>query len=535
MTDKTMYRRIWLWFIGILGALVFLLVSPKVAQAAAKDAETVPTLEKKIMAASTKTILYQKGKGKSAYSPSWKKAKKLPLTAAEISIRKKGWYSLLVKTQNGKRKVVSVYFQAKTYAIPCNTSVKQKAGYYYVVPKSDKTRVAEVQNASLSKKAKVSAGPRGDSACRIWKLEPAGGSKFRLKNINSGLYLSDTATGSKEGNAVQKAYSAKNEAQIFRAYSAGGTYTYLRCLGTKKYLHMDENRLVFASRKANKTWKFKLEETTCPDSLVTISGGTYPSAIQEGAAFVLKGTVNSRYTMKTLTVRVLDSTGNAVLAKSVKPNSCTYNIKNIDAAITFGKLPAGQYTYWFAVTDTTGKETVWVNQVFSVIAPMTTMGPKGNASSQTLSYNSNLIQAIGHQSTGDALEKKACASYALAYCNAVLYGSAPSPRSYWISSTNVDCVWSKGGYTCSSTGYGSELAVLQAAYTQIMAGNPCILNVTGSTTDQHWLCVIGYKSVSTVQTLKADNFIAIDPWDGAVITVSDKYKVKNTYRLAIKN
>lgn len=535
MTDKTMYRRIRLWLIGFLGALAFLSASPKIGQAAAKDAGSVALVEKKIMAASTKTILYQKGKGKSAYAASWKKAKKLPLTAAELAIRKKGWYSLLVKKKNGRRKVSSVYFQAKTYAIPCNTSVKQKEGYYYVVPKSNKAQAVEVQDASLSKKARASVGLRGDSACRVWKLEAAGGGKFRLKNVNSGLYLSDTAGGSREGNAVQTAYSAKNKAQIFKALSGGGSYIYLRCVGTKKYLHVNGDQLEFIDRGANKVWKFKFEATACPDSLVTISGGTYPSAIQEGAAFVLGGIVNSRYTMKSLTVQVLDGTGKAVLAKTVKPNSCTYNIKKVDAAITFGKLPAGMYTYCIAITDTTGKETLWVNQSFSVIAQTSTLGPNGTAGNQTLTYNSNLIQAIGHQSSGDALEKKACSSYALAYCNAILYGSAPSPRSYWSSNTNVNCVWSKGGYTCSSSGYGSESAVLQAAYIQIVAGNPCILNVTGSTTDQHWLCVIGYKNVETMQTLTTDNFIAIDPWDGAVITVSDKYKVKNTYRLATKS
>lgn len=534
MTNKTMYRRIRLELIVFLGVLAILSTSPKIGQAAAKDAKSVAILEKKILAASTKTILYQKGKGKSAYSASWEKAKKLPLTAAEIPIRKKGWYSLLVKTQNGKRKVTSVYFRAKTYAIPCNTSVRQKAGYYYIVPKSNREQVMEVEDASLLKKANASVGLRRDAACGIWKLESAGGRKFRLKNINSGLYLSDTIGGSGEGNAIQTTYSTKKKAQIFKACSAGGTYTYLRCLGTKNFLHVNGGHLEFVSRRANKAWKFKFEAANCPASLVTISGGTYPSAIQEGASFVLKGRVNSRYTMKALSVRILDSTGKAVLAKSVKPNSCTYNIKAIDAAITFGKLPAGKYTYCLAVTDTTGKETVWVNQSFSVIAQVTTMGPQGNAGSRTLSYNSNLIQAIGHQSTGDTLEKKACASYALAYCNAILYGSAPSPRSYWSSSTDVNCVWSKGGYTCSSSGYGSELAVLQAAYAQIVAGNPCILHVTGST-EQHWLCVIGYKGVGTVQTLTADNFIAIDPWDGAVITVSGKYKVKNTYRLAIKS
>lgn len=148
-----------------------------------------------------------------------------------------------------------------------------------------------------------------------------------------------------------------------------------------------------------------------------------------------------------------------------------------------------------------------------------------------MTYDSSLISRIGHQSTGTALEKKACASYALAYCNAILSGTTPSPHSYWSSATNVDCVWSKGGYTTKA--YASEQAVLQAAAAQIEAGKPCILHVTGNT-EQHWLTVIGYKKNNS-STFTASHLIAIDPWDGKVITVSDKYKVKSTYRLGIKS
>ena len=79
----------------------------------------------------------------------------------------------------------------------------------------------------------------------------------------------------------------------------------------------------------------------------------------------------------------------------------------------------------------------------------------------------------------------------------------------------------------------TELAVLQRAYKEILAGRPSILHVTGNT-EQHWLCIIGYKNVSSLQKLTASNFLAIDPWNGNVITVSSKYKIKNTYRLATK-
>ena len=532
MFDRN-YRRICGWLIGV-GIVGMLGVCPKAGYAATTDSNSVATLERYMMASSTKKIQYKKGKTKSVVSSKWKKAKNLSRTASSLIIRKRGWYSVLVTKNTGKKTVISIYLNKKNDEITCNTSVRQQEGYYAIVPKSNQTQAMEVQNSSLSKGGNISVWTRGDSACRSWKLEAAGGNNFRLKNVNSGLYLSDTVSGAKEGNAMQVALAEKDKAQIIRAYSAGSGYVYLKCTGTKKYLHVNRNNVEFAPRKKAKAWKFKLVNMKCPGSLVWIEGGKYPSALQEGSSFTLAGMMSSRYTMKKVIVSVVDESGNAKLSYSANPNRCFYDLKGADPKIIFGKLPVGQYFYRIAVKDATGKTLVWVNQPFSVVGNPTVMAPVGSASNLTLPYNPSLIQSVGHQSTGSALEKKACASYALAYCNAILNASAPSPHNYWSSSTDVNCVWSKGGYTCSSTGYGSELAVLQAAYTQILAGKPCILHVTGNT-EQHWLCVIGYKNVTSLKSLTAANFVAIDPWDGNVITVSAKYKVKNTYRLATKS
>ncbi len=531
--NERMYRKI------IMGALIVCALGaaalcPPKSRAAARDAKSVSVLEKSMLAASTKSIAYRKGKVKSTSYRVWKKAEKIPLTKSKMTIKKKGWYSLLVTTNKGKRKIKHVYFKKKTYAIPANTAIKQKSGYYFIVPKKNKAQAAEVQNASLQKGGNVSVWTRGDSACRSWKLVSVGGKKFRLQNVNSGMYLAEKESGAQKGNAVQTAYAAKNKAQIFEACDAGSGYVYLRCRASKQYLHVEGNNLQFSGRRAAKAWKFKMEASACPKSLVTISGGSYPSALQEGASFTLMGFVNSRYTIKAFTVQIVNSAGKIVLTKSVNPNSCFYDIKNIDAAITFGKLAAGKYFYRIAVRDSTGREAVWVNRPFTVAEHMTTINPIGTASNRMLSYNTNLIAAVGHQSAGNSLEKKACASYALAYCNAILYNSAPAPQTYWAGSSNVNCVWSKGGYRCPASGYGSETAVLQEAYRQILAGKPCILHVTGNT-EQHWLCIIGYKNVTSLSQITAANLMAIDPWDGAVITVSSKYKVKSTYRLGVKN
>lgn len=516
-----------------LGLVLGIFLVPVHSYGATKDTVCIQKIEKAVLASTTKKIQYRAGKISSKKSQLWKKSKTLSLSAAKLKITKKGWYTFRVTTTKGQYKIFNAKLNKKTYAITVNTVVSQKAGYYYLVPKSNTAQAVEVQNASLSAGGNVSVWLRGSAACRVWKLESAGGKRFRLKNVNSGLYLGSAGFEKRTyGEAqnlfsmVQKAYQAKDTDLMYKSLSAGGNYVYIKNEKTKQFLHTEGNNVVSCSRKNNKAWKYKLVPAVMPASkAVADSSTTYPTSLLYGSAFSLKGKVTSCYTMRSLTAEVDNSEGKAVLQVTVKPDSCTYDLSGIDAAITFGKLTAGNYRYRITAKDVQGKTLTVLNRSFVVYIP-------SGAVAKTLFYNSALIDRIGHQSTGTELEKKACASYALAYCNAILKGTTPSPHSYWSGTANVDCVWSKGGYVTSS--YGSEQAVLQAAYGQIVAGRPCILHVTGNTS-QHWVTIVGYKNVTSSGSLTAANFTAIDPWDGTVITVSNKYRVKSTYRLAYFN
>ena len=501
-----------------------LVMSSVSSHAMEKDAASISTLEKKMLSPSTKKIQYRKGKIRSVASSKWKKAKKISRTADSLAIKRKGWYTLCITTKSGKKKLTELYFYKKNYEITVNKRIRLPEGCYYIVPCVKKEYAVEVQNGSLAAGGNISIWTKGDSACRVWKMESAGGSKFRLKNINSGLYLT---CRKKQGNyqAVQKKYSEKSGTQIFSLYDAGAGYTYIKCNGTKQFLHVNGNNLDFSGRKRQRAWKYKWEKTETPVSAAMVAGATYPTSLNAGSSFTLKGVVTSRYTMTALAAVVYDQAGKAVLQKRIFPNSCSADLKQIDAAITFGKLPVGNYTYKVVARDAAGKDIPVINRAFTV-------GVVSLLGGNTLSYDSSLIERIGHQSDGTPLEKKACASYALAYCNAILTGATPSPHTYWSSETNVDCVWSKGGYTTLS--YASEQAVLQAAYAQLASGKPSILHVTGSTA-QHWITIVGCKKAMLMANLSASDFIAIDPWDGKVITVSDKYKVKTTYRLGVKS
>ena len=494
-------------------------------RAAVKDTDYIVQIEKKMLSASTVKIQYRRGKIKQVKNSRWVGAVSLPLSAKNWNVSQKGWYTLRIKTTKNKYKLLQVKLKKKTYTFSCNNALKQKKGYYYIVPKGMAAKGLVVSQSATQNGANISVENRWDISSFVWQLESAGGRKFRLKNVNSGLYMGNGESGN-PANMIQKMADTKDKAMVFQAMKADGNYLYLKNTGSKDYLHVEGNNADSGKRQNNKAWKFKLVATKKPGSGASADGSTtYPVSIQYGKSFSLKGIVNSRYVIKSLTGKIVNDSGATVLEKTVKPQKNRYDLSGIDAAITFGKLSAGSYYYRVSITDSLGTVLTVVDRKFVVYIP-------GGTISRTLLYNKNLIDTIGHQSTGTALEKKACASYALAYCNAILHGTTPSPHDYWLSSTSVDCVWSKGGYTTQV--YGSELQVLQAAYGQLVAGKPCILHVTGNTS-QHWVTIVGYQNVTSTSALTAANFVAIDPWDGAVITVGNKYRVKDTYRLGYSN
>lgn len=498
----------------------------------AKDAQSISVLEKNMLAPATVNIQYRAGRIKTVSYRKWYRAKKIAKTAKTLKIRKKGWYTLLVTTKKGKRTLLYVYFYETTYKIPGNNTVKLTSSWCYLEPKANTGKSISVKKTSLAEGAGVTLAKQGKKANPVWKVVPDGKKVFRLQNANSKLYL---GMGKDGQTIVQTAYNKKDKGQLFKVYEAGNYY-YIRCEKNKKYIEWDGSKVQYSKRKPKKAWQWKLVEAKQPASGAYITDGIYPKAIQEGAAFSLGGKIHSYYTIKTMRVSVVNGKGQEVLVRQISPRTVSYDIKKVDAFIKFGTLAAGNYFYQIVIKDVNGASITAVRQLFTVAVRTPNISSTTNlGKTKTISYNSSLIAAVGHQSIGTSLEKKACASFALAYCNAILNGSAPSPHFYWLSDKDVSCVWSKGGYRCSSTGYGSLNAVLQEAYRQLALGQPCILNVKSTSSSEHWVCLVGYKNVTNLNALTADNFLAIDPWNGQMITVSATYSVKNTYRLGIKN
>lgn len=98
-------------------------------------------------------------------------------------------------------------------------------------------------------------------------------------------------------------------------------------------------------------------ETKAADS-ISVSNATYPEWIKKGSVFILRGTVKSDSNITELTASICDGHGNAMYSKTVKPNSKTYDLKGIDAAMRFDKLSANPYTYRVVAKNSSGTHTV---------------------------------------------------------------------------------------------------------------------------------------------------------------------------------
>ena len=182
-----------------------------------------------------------------------------------------------------------------------------------------------------------------------------------LKSVTVGVYDSNNklVTG-KTVTPNAKTYNVRNlDAYVSFGDLKAGTYYYK----------------VIASNAANTNvavvnQKFTVSDgsTTTTDKLSMTGGVTIPN-IKVGNVVSIRGTVTSASSnLKSVTVGVYDSNNKLVTGKTVAPNAKTYNIRNLDAYVSFGDLSVGTYSYKVIATNATHTNYAVVNQKFTVSA-----------------------------------------------------------------------------------------------------------------------------------------------------------------------
>ena len=116
--------------------------------------------------------------------------------------------------------------------------------------------------------------------------------------------------------------------------------------------------------------------TTTTDKLSITGGVTIPN-IKVGNVVSIRGTVTSASSnLKSVTVGVYDSNNKLVTGRTVAPNAKTYNVRNLDAYVSFGDLKAGTYYYKVIASNAANTNVAVVNQKFTVSDGSTTTTDK---------------------------------------------------------------------------------------------------------------------------------------------------------------
>ena len=182
------------------------------------------------------------------------------------------------------------------------------------------------------------------------------GSTLRLSTDGSSVKLAKPSAGAEQLWTLEKSQSG----YLLRAMTATGN--------TASYLSVKEGALVMAQENVS-AWQLSPVVDSASDW--GLSGVTYPSEksiLTAGrSSYPVRGIVSCAAPITSLNITILNSNGAATLAKTVKPNTTAYDLKQLDDAIAYSKLPAGSYT--FTLTGTAeGKTVKLISSPFTVKA-----------------------------------------------------------------------------------------------------------------------------------------------------------------------
>ena len=134
-------------------------------------------------------------------------------------------------------------------------------------------------------------------------------------------------------------------------------------------------------------------ETYAAGSKTKITGAKYPTSINEGKKYTVKGKIVSNKKIKRVEIGIVKaSTGKWTKYKydNRKVNAKTFNVKKAAKKLKFNKLPAGNYYYRIYAHTQSGVKTV-LNKKFTVVAKV-----KKKVAVMTLTDNGDAVTLLGY-------------------------------------------------------------------------------------------------------------------------------------------
>ena len=333
-----------------------------------------------------------------------------------------------------------------------------------------------------------------------------------LKSVTVGVYDSNNklVTG-KTATPNAKTYNVRNlDAYVSFGDLKAGTYYYK----------------VIASNAANTNvavvnQKFTVSDgssTTTTDKLSITGGVTIPN-IKVGNVVSIRGTVTSASSnLKSVTVGVYDSNNKLVTGKTVAPNAKTYNVRNLDAYVSFGDLKAGTYYYKVIASNAANTNVAVVNQKFTVSDGSTTTTDKLSMTGGVTIPNIKVGNVVSIRGTVTSASSNLKSVTVGVYDsnNKLITGKTVTPNAKTYNVRNLDAYVSFGDLKAGT--YYYKVIASNAANTNVAVVNQKFTVSDGSTTTTDKLSITGGV---TIPNIKVGNVVSIR---GTVTSASSNLK-----------
>ena len=187
-------------------------------------------------------------------------------------------------------------------------------------------------------------------------------SNYEITKVTVGIYNANGAAISEKTVKPNSTYFAVADVDKYIKFGSAKS-------GTNYY------KIVATDKKGTKTLVNKAYKVTGgsggssggsnPASTLKIANYNFPTDLNVGKSFSIKGTVSSNYNITSLTVGIYNANGGSVSTKTVKPNAKSYSLTKVDNYIKFGAAKAGTNYYKVKATDAKQTKTL-LNKAYTV-------------------------------------------------------------------------------------------------------------------------------------------------------------------------
>lgn len=235
--------------------------------------------------------------------------------------------------------------------------------YYYRVSATNSAGAKVLINSSFTVKSAATYARISDynipgtlQAGQSYSIKGSISSETKLSSVTAGVYTSSSGGTMKTGKTVYPNKTSYN----LRSLDA---YVYFNRLPAGTYYY----RVNAANSAGNIVLINRSFTVKAAATYAKISGYNTPGSLRVGRAYSIRGTVssNSKITSLTVGVYTASSGGTMKTGRTVRPNTTSYNIRNVDPYVYFNRLPAGTYYYRITATNSAGAKTL-VNTRFYV-------------------------------------------------------------------------------------------------------------------------------------------------------------------------